>query len=102
MSVVKVNSQNFEQEVLNSDKPVVVDFSAVWCGPCQMMAPIFHQMAEENTSIKFCSCDIDQSSDIATKYGVKFVPTFMAFKEGKTLDAKVGVVGKDEILDMVK
>jgi thioredoxin len=98
MSVINVDNTNFETEVLKSDKPVIVDFSAVWCGPCQMMKPIFDKLADEITQAKFCACDIDKNVDIAKKYGVMYVPTFIVFKNGEIKNTSVGVVSEDEIL----
>lgn len=97
MSVIDVNNSNFEAEVLNSNQTVIVDFSAVWCGPCQMMKPIFHKLADEMTDVKFCACDIDQCTELAQSYKVVYVPTFIAFKNGKAGKSCVGVVSEDEI-----
>ncbi|MGN1317898.1 MAG: thioredoxin [Lachnospirales bacterium] len=101
MSVIKVDSKNFESEVLKSDKPVVVDFSAIWCGPCQMMKPIFEKVASENSDIKYCSCDIDANSDLAKRYSVMYVPTIIAFNNGEIANTKVGLISEDELKSMI-
>ena len=83
MSVVKLTVENFEQEVLQAEKPVLVDFYADWCGPCKMMSPIVDEIAEEESEIKVCNINIDQAMEIAQKYRVMSIPTFIAFKNGE-------------------
>ncbi len=100
--VVNTDTDNFENEVLKSDKITVVDFAASWCGPCQMMKPVFHSLAEEKDEYKFCSIDIDKSPITANDYKVQFVPTFIAFKNGAEIGRCVGVVSKEEILQIIK
>lgn len=101
MSIISVDNNNFESEVLKSDKPVIVDFAAIWCGPCQMMKPIFEKLADENTDVKYCSCDIDKSPELAKKYSVMYVPTLIAFKNGEIANTSVGLVSEDDIKAMV-
>lgn len=100
MSVITLNKDNFDIEVLQSDKPVLVDFAATWCGPCQMMAPIIHKLAEENDDYKFCSLDTDSCPEIAQKYGIHYLPTLILFNKGDAVDTSVGLVSEDEILAM--
>lgn len=102
MSVANISTDNFDNEVLKSNKITIVDFAASWCGPCQMMKPVFHELAEEKGEYKFCSIDIDESPITANNYNVKFVPTFIAFKNGDEIGRCVGVVSKEEILNMIK
>ena len=98
---MKITSQNFEKEVLQSDKPVIVDFFASWCGPCKMLAPIMEEIEQENTNIKVCKIDIDEESELASKYQIMSVPTLIAIKDGKIINTLVGVRDKQEILGML-
>ena len=91
-------AENFEQEVLKSDKPVLVDFWATWCGPCRMMGPVVEELAKEyEGSVKVGKLDIDENSDIAGQYGVMSVPTFLVFKNGQVAAKVVGAVPKEEL-----
>ncbi len=95
---VTFNSDNFEDEVLKSDIPVLVDFYADWCGPCKMMAPIVDQIAEEyNGKVKVGKLNVDDSNDIAGKYQVMSIPTFLVFKDGEVAEKVVGGVSKAEL-----
>jgi thioredoxin 1 len=86
---------NFQQEVLQSDKPVVVDFSATWCGPCRQLTPIIDELAREyNGKVKVGKVDIDQSQDVAGQFGIMSVPTVLFFKGGKLVDTMIGLNGK--------
>ena len=102
MKVEKVNSQNFEEEVLKNEKLVLVDFYADWCGPCKMLSPIIDQIAEENTNIKVVKVNVDESQDLAMKYQVMSIPTLVIIKEGKEINRSVGLVDKSQIENMVK
>lgn len=97
MSVVKVNLNNFVQEVLKSEKPVLVDFYADWCGPCKMMAPEMEAFAEETDAVKVCKIDVDEAQDLAMTFGVLSIPTVILFKDGKETDRFVGAREKDGI-----
>lgn len=96
-----VTKENFEQEVLNSDKPVLVDFWAAWCGPCRMLSPVVDQVAEETPSVKVCKINIDEQQDLAAQYNVMSIPTLMVFKAGNVVNTSVGVVPKAKILEML-
>lgn len=99
---MNITSKNFEQEVLQSDKPVIIDFYATWCGPCKMLAPIMEEIASENDNIKVVKIDVDQEPEISMKYGVTSIPTIVAIKNGETVNTIVGLRAKQDILDMVK
>lgn len=98
MSTLKITSENFYKEVLNSDKPVVVDFYADWCGPCKMMAPIIDKLADENENIKVGKINVDDNQDLAVKYGIMSIPTIIIFKNGNISKKIIGLVDKEEIL----
>ena len=102
MSVIKVTDQNFEQEVLNSEVPVLVDFYADWCGPCKILSPIVEEVAQENSNIKVVKVNIDESQATAVKYQVMSIPTLVVIKSGNEVTRSVGVISKSEILNMVK
>lgn len=101
MSVVKVTNENFEQEVLQSEIPVLVDFYADWCGPCQMMSPVIEEIAGEVTGAKVCKLNIDENMEIAQKYSVMSIPTFIVFKNGEIAKKDLGAQPKSAILAML-
>ncbi len=101
MSVVTITSDNFEKEVLESDKPVLVDFWAVWCGPCRMLSPVVDKIAEENPALKVCKVNVDEQTELAQKFGVMSIPTLISFRDGRLVNKSVGVITKEQILDMV-
>lgn len=101
MAVEKVNQSNFEDKVLKSDKPVLVDFYADWCGPCKMLSPVVEQIAEESDAYRVCKLNVDEAMDIAAEYGVVSIPTLVVFKDGAAAARTVGVTGKQAILDML-
>lgn len=102
MAAIFVSNENFESEVLKSDIPVLVDFWAPWCGPCQMLGPIVEDVAEENTDIKVCKINIDENPDLAMQFKVMSIPTLVVFKNGEVYKKSVGVISKSEILELVK
>ena len=89
MSVITITKENFESEVLNSDKPVLVDFWAVWCGPCQMLSPVVDQIAEENDAVKVGKVNVDEQPELAMKFGVMSIPTLISFRDGKVTNKSV-------------
>ena len=100
--VVAVNDLNFDEEVLKSDKPVLVDFTATWCGPCRQIAPIVDELAEEyDGKVKVTKLDIDDSPGTAQKYSVRGVPTLLVFKGGEVVAEQVGAVPKARLSDLV-
>ena len=99
---ITLTNENFEEEVLNSDVPVLVDFWAVWCGPCRMLSPVVDQVAEENPDIKVCKVNVDEEQQLAIKYGVMSIPTLLVFKGGELVNQSVGVIPKEEVLNLIK
>ena len=100
MSDLNVTDQNFDQEVLKSNQPVVVDFWASWCGPCQMMAPIIEELAKEaGDKFKVLKLNVDENQETAQKYEVSSIPTLIFFKDGKEVDKMQGVQSKDALLE---
>lgn len=102
MSVIDVKTADFETKVLKSDKTVLVDFWAVWCGPCRMLSPVVDQVAEENPDIKVCKVNVDEEQQLAIKYGVMSIPTLLVFKGGELVNQSVGVIPKEEVLNLIK
>ena len=99
---VVINKENFESEVLKSEKPVLVDFWATWCGPCAMLAPTIKEIADENPDIKVCKADVDENMELAQQFKISVVPTLLAFKDGKVVNTLVGAESKEQILAMLK
>lgn len=103
MSVEYISTQRFDAEILNADNLVLVDFFATWCGPCQMMAPIIEEIAEESDgSYDVYKCDIDENEELALEYSVMSVPTMIIFKDGEEVDRFIGVSSKHSILNALK
>lgn len=103
MSVITINKNNFEEEVLKSEKVVLIDFWASWCGPCRMMSPVIDEIAEEmGENIKVGKINIDEEKELAIKYDVMSIPTFIVFKNGNEVRRSVGVQDKEEIKNMLK
>ena len=102
MSVINLDSKNFEEEVLNAEVPVLIDFWATWCGPCRMMAPVVEEIANEvGEKAKVCKVNIDENKDIAEKYDVMSIPTFLIIKNGKVAATTVGVQPKENIIKLL-
>jgi thioredoxin 1 len=96
---LEVNDNNFDEVVIKSDKPVLVDFWAEWCGPCRIIAPIMEEIAEQYTGkALIVKCDVDSSPNVAARYGIRNIPTVLFFKEGKIADKQVGAVPKNSFL----
>ena len=102
MAVVNITNANFKEEVLDSDKKVLVDFWAPWCGPCRMVSPIVDEIAEENAAIKVAKINIDEQPQLASQYGVMSIPTLMVFNNGEVVDKAVGARNKAFILQMLE
>lgn len=101
MSVIPIDQENFENEVIKSEKPVLVDFWASWCGPCRMVGPILDEIAEERSDIKVCKVNVDEQQKLAGKFEIMSIPTILLMKEGKIIQRMVGAKTKNEILAML-
>lgn len=100
--IVHVTNASFEQEVLNSDIPVLVDFWAEWCGPCKMIAPVLDEISTDYAGrLKICKVDVDENPDIAPKYGIRGIPTLIIFKDGAPDTTKVGALSKSQLAQFV-
>ena len=101
MKVLHITKDTFEQEVLNSDKPVLLDFWASWCGPCRMIGPILDEIAAEREDIKVCKVNVDDEPELASRYQVVSIPTLYVIKNGKIVDQSLGAKPKAQILAML-
>lgn len=101
MSVMNIGRNNFENEVINSDKKVLVDFYASWCGPCRMLSPIIEEIANEREDIKVVKINVDAEPELSAQYGIMSIPTLMVFESGKIIHQMMGARPKDDILDML-
>lgn len=99
-NIIEVNEENFEDEVLNSNKKVLIDFYAVWCGPCRIIKPRINEVATENPEIKVVEIDVDKCSNLASKYGVYSIPTLVVIENEEEINRVVGAVEKDKILEI--
>ncbi|MGN1165997.1 MAG: thioredoxin [Lachnospiraceae bacterium] len=102
MAVLHLTKENFKEEVLESNVPVLVDFWATWCGPCQMVGPVIEEIAGEVTDAKICKVDVDAQPELAREYRVMSIPTLMVFKDGQVVKREVGARSKQEILYMLQ
>ena len=101
MALLKINNENFESEVLNSDNTVLLDFYADWCGPCQMVAPVLAEIAEEREDIGVGNINVDEEMQVALKFGVESIPMIAVIKDGKLVNKSVGFKPKEQILEML-
>ena len=101
MSVININKNNFQEEVMHSDKPVLLDFWASWCGPCRMVSPIVDEIAAERSDIKVGKINVDEQPELAAQFGVMSIPTLFVMKNGKVVNQAVGARPKAQILAML-
>ena len=103
MTELKITAANFDNEILHSDKPVLLDFYANWCGPCKMLAPMLHEIAEENAgALKVGKINVDEQMELAMRFQVSSIPMLVVFKDGKAVAKSVGYQPKSEIVAMVE
>lgn len=101
MTEMNITKENFEAEVMNSDRPVLIDFWAPWCGPCRMLSPSISEIAEEyGDKVKVCKVNVDEQGELASTFGVMSIPTLVVIKEGKIVNSVTGVRPKDQIVNM--
>lgn len=101
MAVIKLTNANFETEAIQSTKPVLVDFYADWCGPCKMVSPLVDELSEESDAFKVGKVNVDESPELAARYGVMSIPTLIVLKDGKVANQAIGARGKDAISRMI-
>ncbi len=101
MSVIEITKNNFDQEVMQSEKPVLLDFWAAWCGPCKMLSPVVDEIAGEHPEIKVGKVNVDEEQELAARFGVMSIPSLFVMKQGKVANQSVGVQPKQRILDML-
>lgn len=102
MAIIDLTKENFQAEITKSYKPVLVDFWAVWCGPCQMMAPILHELETEMPDVQIGKVNVDEQMDLARQFRVVSIPTLIIFKNGQEVQRMVGVTSKEELKDALK
>lgn len=101
MAELNITSADFEEKVLKSEKPVLLDFWAVWCGPCQMLAPVIHEIAEERSDILVGKVNVDDEIALARQFGIDSIPTLLVFKNGELVNRAVGVLPKQSVLKLL-
>lgn len=101
MAVMKITEKNFREQVLESEKPVLVDFWASWCGPCRMVSPVVDEIADERDDIRVGKINVDEEPELARQYGVMSIPTLMVFKNGEVANESVGAIPKSAILNLL-
>ena len=102
MAIIDLTKENFQAEITKSDKPVLADFWAVWCGPCQMMAPVLHELETEMPDVQIGKVNVDEQMDLARQFRVVSIPTLIIFKNGQEVQRMVGVTSKEELKDALK
>jgi thioredoxin 1 len=101
MSLIKGNNKNFEEKVINSKVPVLVDFNATWCGPCKMLGPVLEELSSETDKYNIVSVDVDDNQELAASYDVYSIPCLIVFKDGKEVKRTVGFIPKEEVEELM-
>ena len=102
MGVLKITSENFKSEVLESSQKVLIDFYADWCGPCKMMGPVVEEIAEEHSDVKVVKINVDNAEDIAIKYQIMSIPTLVVVKDGQEVNRSIGLISKEKIEEVIE
>lgn len=100
--IINITKDNFETEVLNSNKKVLLDFWASWCGPCMMLSPIVDEVAEEVTDVKFGKVNVDEQVELAQSFGISSIPALIVIENGKVVNQSVGLIPKDKVMALIK
>ena len=101
MSIVNLTRNNFKTEVMQSDKTVMIDFWAEWCGPCRMMSSVIDEVAETLSDVKVCKVNVDEASDLASMFGIESIPTLVVIKNGQTVNKSIGLISKEQVLQLL-
>lgn len=101
MSIVNLTRNNFKTEVMQSDKTVLIDFWAEWCGPCRMMSPVIDEVVETLSDVKVCKVNVDEASDLASMFGIESIPTLVVIKNGQTVNKSIGLISKEQVLQLL-
>lgn len=101
MAIINLTRNNFKSEVMSSDKTVLIDFWAEWCGPCRMMSPVIDEIADEVSDVKVCKVNVDEASDLASMFGIESIPTLIVIKNGQTVNKSIGLISKEQVLNLI-
>ncbi len=101
MAIINLTRNNFKSEVMSSDKTVLIDFWAEWCGPCRMMSPVIDEIADEVSDVKVCKVNVDEASDLASMFGIESIPTLIVIKNGQTVNKSIGLISKEQVLSLI-
>lgn len=101
MAIINLTRNNFKSEVMSSDKTVLIDFWAEWCGPCRMMSPVIDEIADEVSDVKVCKVNVDEASDLASMFGIESIPTLIVIKNGQTVNKSIGLISKEQVRSLI-